>query len=390
MKKIFAVISLILCVSMLCGCMAIESTTTIKADGTVRSSAFAGYTEEGLLMMAQMNEVANPEAVVAQQMAASDTITRNGQTYYGVYEETDYENVDQYNAANVSEENPDAVNVLEQHDDGTFTLTKVITPGEATDTIQGAAGDSGEVDESMLEEVYMVIIYTFPTSVTQVEGPEGIFEISGNTIKYDVVAANGIAEPTKFVFTTQGVAPKTTFVDVQKGSWYYDAVTALADSGFVNGVGNNKFDPEGTLTYAQFCQIVVRAAGIEAGEENGYWAGMAIRKCIDAECIISRGEITPANYDVPITREAAISAMYYLQYDSHDFASELTHEELIAHIPDYDSISDVYKNNIIGAYGAEITTGIDANHTFNPKGHLKRAEICQLFYNSNWTTVNKE
>lgn len=387
MKKLYAVISLILCTMLLCGCMGIESTTTIRANGTVHSTAFAGYTEEGLLMIAQMNGETDPEAYVEYHKATSDTITRNGQTYYGMYEEAEYENVDQYNAANVSEDNPDAVNVLEHHDDGTFTLTKVITPGEATDAAQGAAGDSGEIDESMLEEMYMVMTYTFPGNVTQVEGPEGIFEISGKTIKYDAVAANDLAEATKFVFTTSGAAPQTTFDDVKKGSWYYDAVMALADSGFVNGVGDNKFDPDGTLTYAQFCQIVIRAVGLDVGEENGYWAGMAIRKCIDAGCIISRGDITPENYDVPITREAAISAMFYLQYEQGDFESKFTHEELVDYIPDYDSISDVYKNNIIGAYGAEITTGIDENHTFNPMGHLKRAEICQLFYNSDWTTV---
>ena len=387
MKKIIAVISLILCTALLCGCMALESTTTIRADGTVSAKVFAGYTEEGLMMIAQMNGEEDPEAMVAQTMATSDTMTRNGNTYYGMWEENSYENVAQYNEASVSEENPDAVNVLEQHDDGSFTLTKVISPGEAEDAVQGATGDSGEVDESILDEMYMVNIYTFPANVTQIEGPKGIFEISGKTIKYDATKLESLTGPTKFVFTTKGAAPSTTFVDVQKGSWYYDAVMALADSGFVNGVGDNRFDPDGTLTYAQFCQIVVRAAGVEPGEENGYWAGKAIRECIEAGCVISRGEITPENYDVPITREAAISAMFYLQYDQNDFESMFTHEELIEYIPDYDSISDVYKNNIIGAYGAEITTGIDEKHNFNPMGHLKRAEICQLFYNSDWTTV---
>lgn len=368
--------------------MGLESTTTIRADGSVKVAAFVGYTEDGLLMLAQMNEQTDPEAFVEQQKASSETMTRNGNTYYGAYQEENFENVDQYNEANVSEENPDAINVLERHDDGSFTLTKVISPGEAEDAVQGAAGDSGEMDESVLDEMYMVNIYTFPANVTQLEGPEGVFEISGNTIMYDATKLSTLLTgPTKFVFTTKGASPKASFDDVKKGAWYYDAVMALSDSGFVNGVGNNKFDPEGTLTYAQFCQLIVRASGIEVGEENGYWAGMAIRKSIDAGCIISRGEITPENYDVPITREAAISAMFYLQYEEDDFESMFTHEELIAHIPDYDSISDVYKNNILGAYGAEITTGIDEKHTFNPKGHLKRAEICQLFYNSDWTTV---
>ena len=111
MKRLFTIISMILCGMLLCGCMALESTTTIRADGTVNAKFFAGYTEEGLMMIAQMNEEEDPEAVVAQTMATSDTMTRNGNTYYGMWEENSYENVAQYNEASVSEENPDAVNV---------------------------------------------------------------------------------------------------------------------------------------------------------------------------------------------------------------------------------------------------------------------------------------
>lgn len=42
-------------------------------------------------------------------------------------------------------------------------------------------------------------------------------------------------------------APKTatTFTDVDANAYYADAVAWAAESGVVNGIGGNKFDPEG-------------------------------------------------------------------------------------------------------------------------------------------------
>ena len=47
--------------------------------------------------------------------------------------------------------------------------------------------------------------------------------------------------------------------DVYYGSWFYDAVTQCADNGYVSGVGNNKFMPEGKLTYAQGFTMLTNA-----------------------------------------------------------------------------------------------------------------------------------
>ncbi|MBQ9997196.1 MAG: S-layer homology domain-containing protein [Clostridia bacterium] len=47
-----------------------------------------------------------------------------------------------------------------------------------------------------------------------------------------------------------------SFVDVERGQWYSPYVEWAADTGIVNGVGDNRFDPLGELTHEQMYKIV--------------------------------------------------------------------------------------------------------------------------------------
>lgn len=60
-------------------------------------------------------------------------------------------------------------------------------------------------------------------------------------------------------------APKTatTFTDVDVNAYYADAVAWAAGSGIVNGVGGNKFDPEGNVTREQIAAILFRYASLK-------------------------------------------------------------------------------------------------------------------------------
>lgn len=54
-------------------------------------------------------------------------------------------------------------------------------------------------------------------------------------------------------------------------------------------------------------------------------------------------------------------------------------------IPDADQIASDYLDDIKAAYKVGLCSGSDASGTFNPKANITRAEVCQLFYNINWT-----
>lgn len=53
-------------------------------------------------------------------------------------------------------------------------------------------------------------------------------------------------------------------------------------------------------------------------------------------------------------------------------------------IPDIESINSQYSYDIMLAYQYGITSGTDKNHTFSPNKVVKRAEVCQMFYNMKW------
>ena len=64
---------------------------------------------------------------------------------------------------------------------------------------------------------------------------------------------------------------KNPFTDVPNGQWYTDAVAWAAANGIVGGVGNNKFDPEGKITREQMATILYRYAekkGIDTGKRG--------------------------------------------------------------------------------------------------------------------------
>ena len=66
-------------------------------------------------------------------------------------------------------------------------------------------------------------------------------------------------------------APANTFSDVKAGAWYADAVSWAASTGVVNGVGNNKFDPEGNITREQMAAILYRycaGKGIDTNKQG--------------------------------------------------------------------------------------------------------------------------
>ena len=52
----------------------------------------------------------------------------------------------------------------------------------------------------------------------------------------------------------------TGFTDVSDESWYAGAVNAAASLGFMGGIGDNRFDPDGTLTQEQFITVMGRVA----------------------------------------------------------------------------------------------------------------------------------
>lgn len=62
--------------------------------------------------------------------------------------------------------------------------------------------------------------------------------------------------------------PLPTFSDVAQGKWYYDHVMLACQFGLMNGMGDDSFQPEGTLTRAQLVQLLANYDGITGLDRN--------------------------------------------------------------------------------------------------------------------------
>ena len=61
------------------------------------------------------------------------------------------------------------------------------------------------------------------------------------------------------------------FTDVESSRWYADSVNTMASLGLVDGVGDGRFDPYGTMTQEQFFTVMSRlAAFLNCGVSNYY------------------------------------------------------------------------------------------------------------------------
>ena len=87
-----------------------------------------------------------------------------------------------------------------------------------------------------------------------------------------------------FSLATSACAAENGYTDVNGDEWYAAAVLALREKGIMDGVGNNRFDPEGVFTRAQLATVLYRLAGKPAvsGEDgfsdtqSGQWYSDAV------------------------------------------------------------------------------------------------------------------
>lgn len=80
------------------------------------------------------------------------------------------------------------------------------------------------------------------------------------------------------------VALASDYSDVSDDAWYAEGVAAMRENGLMQGVGSNRFDPEGVFTRAQLATVLYRMAGTPAvtGEDSftdtepGQWYSDAV------------------------------------------------------------------------------------------------------------------
>ena len=389
MKKGFLTILICLIALVSSGCMAGIGNVTINSDGTIDISSKAGISEATVNAMASTSDE-------VKEIKQQTKFTYNGITYYGEVKNQKVSNLDEFNKV-INEENiygTDQGKIeLTKDNKGIYRLSLTVNSETANTSEMEANMEINGLSKAKIAQLMndMVMIYTFnmPEKVVQTFGGSQGISINGNKItidflKLDIPTEDGVKVTYEFE-TKPSATNNLRFFDVPESLWSYNAINVLAEGGLVAGVGEGRFSPERGMKISEFCQVLVNANGLESGsDETGYWAAKAIKSCIDKGYIYSHGDIVPENYDQVITREEAIAAMQLASGRTPIEGKNIT----IENIPDGADIDVKYQDLVLKAYNSGITTGVNEQLKFSPKNKLTRGQVCQLFYNVNWTTKN--
>ena len=171
-----------------------------------------------------------------------------------------------------------------------------------------------------------------------------------------------------------------TFTDVST-HWALDAISYAWDNDLMNGVGDNKFDPEGTLNRAMLVTILYRLEGEPAvtaanpftDVPAGQWYTNAIIWAAENKIVDGYGNGLFGPLD-EITREQMAKMLFaYTQFKKYD----TTKANDLAAYTDASSVSTWALESMKWANAEGLITGTTTT-TLNPGGNAKRAEAATI------------
>ena len=166
------------------------------------------------------------------------------------------------------------------------------------------------------------------------------------------------------------------FADVGENDWFADDVSKAYRLGFVKGVSEDLFDPDGNLTVAEAVTVAVRLGRIYNGEEpiassdiEQPWYAPYVSDAV-SKGIIAAGQF--ADYDKPVTRkEMAVIIGKALP------ASWFNAINVFDELPDLDKTDKAF-GPVIRLYRAGVIIGSDAKYSFLPDTSITRAELAAI------------
>ena len=184
------------------------------------------------------------------------------------------------------------------------------------------------------------------------------------------------------IVKNQLVNPDITFIDIGNHK-NKDAIEKLASYGIITGRGDGTFDPDATMSRSEFAAIVVRALGLTPkysdafiDVENGKWYSGYIGTAYNYGIVNGKGEgkfdpfgtITRQEAAAMVARAAALCGM-----DTNADAN------ILAQFGDYVFIHDWAKNSMAFCYEENILDQSDMNT--EPTRNILRCEIAQMLCN---------
>lgn len=190
---------------------------------------------------------------------------------------------------------------------------------------------------------------------------------------------------TSSAFAASGKNNTITYTDVSPEHWAYDAIMDMTSRGMFNGTsvsenGTATFSPNADMTRAQFIAVLTRylyAKQLEEMQPGETWYSnnyfLALKNGLLTSDELDGGILTTA-----CTRQEMSMMLVRAAYAGAGETAELLLSS--SSIPDFESVNEYYKPFVLQAYSMGFLAGVDSIGTFQPDGHLNRAQAATVIY----------
>ena len=196
---------------------------------------------------------------------------------------------------------------------------------------------------------------------------------------YTFTMPNGQVTVNATFVETEEPAPTMPFTDVKEGDWFYEEVLYAYENGLMNGVGDNRFAPNSATTRGMLVTILYRLEGEPAvtGEadfddvgDTWYTDAVIWAAANDIVNGIGDNQFGPEN---TLTREQLVTMLYrYAQNKGYDVTASAD----LSGYPDAGQIQSWAQEAMTWAVAEGIVEGMDGN--LNPAGSATRAQIATI------------
>ena len=174
-----------------------------------------------------------------------------------------------------------------------------------------------------------------------------------------------------------------TFTDVPKSHWAYTFVEQAAEKGWVSGVGDGKFMPDGQVTYAQLVTMLGQAffkSDVDSytGVTNPWYAKFCnvanqngLFKGTNAQ-----NHVLDERYVGVAVNRYEMAQMLYNAMKAKGLNVTADQNAAKASTADWNSIPYKYRDAVAVCKAAGVINGTDSNGTFGGNGLMTRAQAC--------------
>ena len=229
-------------------------------------------------------------------------------------------------------------------------------------------------------------LYALTAAVRAMEGKSSLYRMDDVTIQVSDTSSNDLFGRHPDVHLPKITAPGMTFTDIA-GHSFQAAIEALAEHGITAGNGNGRFDPDATLTRAEFTTFIVRTLGLTPKADgtfrdvagNAWHAGFVgtahtygIVSGVGVGNFAPGGTITREQAAVMITKAASLCGL----------TTQLTQAkvlDILSLFGDYPEVREWAKESVAFCYDSGIWD--DSEWDIQPHKHMTRGEMAQMLYN---------